>query len=205
MSVTLKQADGSLVTPLDDARLYALLSGSASGVVSGCTVTALGGLQLRVAEGWGLVQGRVFVVEEETLTVQASAGGSVPGRLLLHLDTQSETPAAFLSQAGSPLPALTQEEINAAGSVYELPLATYTVSELSVSNLQAAAPAAVVKAPGALTADTAAVAAKAAAADTAASATTAATATKASDADKINGKALKLTWTASTATLAITW
>ena len=89
--------------------------------------------------------------------------------------------------------------------MYELPLATYTVSELSVSDLQAAAPAAVVKAPGALTADTAAVAAKAAAADTAASATTAATATKASDADKINGKALKLTWTASTATLAITW
>lgn len=42
-------------------------------------------------------------------------------------------------------------------------------------------------------------------ADTAANATTATTATKASDADKINGKALKLTWTASTATLAITW
>ena len=67
----------------------------------------------------------------------ASASGTVKGRLLLRLDTSLEAGSAaqLVTQAAASLPALTQEDMLSGGSVYELPLATYSVSETSVTDL----------------------------------------------------------------------
>lgn len=129
------QANGSTVTPTADARLYEFLSNRTTGVVLGCEVTSLGGLQLRVASGWIFILGRCIEVQEETVTALPSSGGAVNGRLLLRLDVSTDTPGTWVTQAQTPLPALTQEDINGSGTIYELPLATYNVNEIQVSGL----------------------------------------------------------------------
>lgn len=136
MSATLYQVAGAVVPPVADARLYHLLLGQ-TGVAEGCEVTSLGGTMLHIADGWGVVQGRVWSVPAQDISVTASASGTVKGRLLLRLDTSLEAGSAaqLVTQAAETLPDLNQEDMLSGGSVYELPLATYSVSETSVTDL----------------------------------------------------------------------
>ena len=141
MPITLYQINGVMVPPVADARLYQMLSGGAVGIVQGCEVTSLGGNQLQIASGWGICLGRVFQVEQETVNAAVSTSGEVPGRMLLAIDVASEeAPAALITQAQSPLPELVQENINEDGTIYQMPLVEYTVSELAISELKEVVP-----------------------------------------------------------------
>ena len=140
MSLVLHQApdDGTngIVTPVSDARLYALATANACGIVQGVQVTSIGGSSLQVSSGWGVVFGRCFTVEQETVLAETSTGESKKGRLLIRIDlSAAEQPIKFITQVADVLPAITQEDINAGGAIYELPLAEYSVNEISVSNL----------------------------------------------------------------------
>lgn len=135
--LTLKQFTGSLVTPTDDALFYDFLLSGQCGIFEGCEVTHLGANQLRVSSGRGVILGRIFTVEEETIQAAVSPGGEVDGRLLIRVDMgNEEKPIEFVTQAETPLPELIQEDINRDGSVYELPLAVYKVTELLISGLE---------------------------------------------------------------------
>ena len=136
MSATLYQVAGAVVPPVADARLYHLLLGQ-TGVAEGCEITSLGGTMLHIADGWGVVQGRVWSVAAQDIAVTASTSGTVKGRLLLRLDTSLEpgSAAQFVTQAAATLPDLTQEDMLAGGSVYELPLAVYSVDETIITEL----------------------------------------------------------------------
>lgn len=135
--LTLKQFTGSLVTPTDDALFYDFLLSGQCGIFEGCEVTHLGANQLRVSSGRGVILGRIFTAEEETIQAAVSPGGEVDGRLLIRVDMgNEEKPIEFVTQAETPLPGLTQEDINRDGSVYELPLAVYKVTELLISGLE---------------------------------------------------------------------
>lgn len=136
MSIALKQSAGAFVKPVDDARLYNLFSSGQTGIVEGCEITHLGANQLQISSGWGICQGRMFTVEQETIAATVSASGQVNGRLLIHIDVSSENPASFQTQAAAELPQLTQEDINSSGTVFELELAGYKVDELSITALQ---------------------------------------------------------------------
>ena len=139
--ITVYQSDGTTVTPLADGKLYEFLSGGTVGVILGCEVTSLGGLQLQIASGWILIKGRIIAIQQETISVTSSTSGEVDGRLLLHLDVSSdESPGIWVTQAQTPLPELVQEDINGSGTIYEMPLAQYKVDQLSVSGLQNIAP-----------------------------------------------------------------
>ena len=48
----------------------------------------------------------------------------------------TDAPISFVTQAADPLPALVQEDINASGTVYQLPIATYTAQPTMISDLQ---------------------------------------------------------------------
>ena len=140
MSLILHQApdDGTngIVTPESDARLYALATANACGIVQGVQVTSIGGSSLQVSSGWGVVFGRCITVEQETILAETSTGESKKGRLLIRIDlSAAEQPIKFITQVADVLPALTQEDINAGGAIYELPLAEYSVNEISVSDL----------------------------------------------------------------------
>ena len=136
MSIALKQSAGAFVKPVDDARLYNLFSSGQTGIVEGCEITHLGANQLQISSGWGICQGRMFTVEQETIAATVSASGQVNGRLLIHIDVSSENPASFQTQAAAELPDLTQEEINSNGTVFELELASYIVDGATISDLR---------------------------------------------------------------------
>ena len=69
-----------------------------------------------------------------------STYGTKQGRLLLRIDLAGSTPIQFVTQAESTLPVLVQEDFTTGGTIYELPLATYSISTTTVSNLQNVAP-----------------------------------------------------------------
>lgn len=136
--ITLKQWDGQNITPADDAAIYAHFD-ARSGTISGCEVTHLGSNQIRVAAGRGMVCGRQFVTEDTTVLATLADTGTLQGRLIVQVDIgNTEQPIQLITQAAATLPELTQEDLNAGGTVYQLPLATYTVSNVAVSDLVAA-------------------------------------------------------------------
>lgn len=136
MSVILKQVSGSQVQPVDDARLYDLILSGQVGIVEGCEITHLGANQLQVSSGWGVCRGRVFVIEEETINANVSAGDIIPGRLMLHIDIASDIPALLETQSAAVLPELIQEDINGSGTIYEVELARYNVSQIMITDLE---------------------------------------------------------------------
>lgn len=141
MAITAYQVEYSsttgngLVTPVADRRLYEFLLMKTVGVAEGLGIEA-SGTGLIVQNGWGVIKGCVFSVTQETVQAQTPASGSANGRLIIHLDVTTGT-IELRTQVGS-LPALVQEDINQGGSVYEMPLATYTISPTTISNLATA-------------------------------------------------------------------
>ena len=149
--ITLKQFTGQNITPTDDATLYELFSNSQAGIIYGCNVTSLGANQLQVSAGRGMILGRSFVVEQETILADLAPSGNMMGRLSIKIDLgNAETPISFETQVGSVLPSPTQEELNRGGSVYEMPLATYNADAVQITNLQNVAPPLIMPAPVAI-------------------------------------------------------
>lgn len=137
MSITLKQWAASNVAPIDDATLYQHFDDRA-GILAGCTV-AINGTSIHIGAGRGIICGRVFQVVAEDFP--AALGANLLGRLLIRVDTANAgAPISFVAQAANPLPALTQEDINRGGTVYEMPLATYNVSATAISDIVRVAP-----------------------------------------------------------------
>lgn len=136
LSITLKQFDGAHVTPKDDAVLYSHLE-PRNGILTGCEVSFLGGNQIQIGAGYGIVHGRLFLIEAETINVTLSSSGTVAGRLVVGIDISNfDIPISFVQQTGSTLPELIQENLNSGGSVFELPLATYNVEATQLSNFK---------------------------------------------------------------------
>lgn len=138
--VTLHTIDGGTVNAINDALLYDFIIGQ-NGIATGATVTSEGALLLHIDSGWGVIKGRIFSIEAETISATPSTSGTVKGRLILQIDiTNTTNPIAFVTQAAATLPALQQEDINNAGTIFQLPIATYDVNEVALSNLQMVAP-----------------------------------------------------------------
>lgn len=149
--ITLKQFTGQNITPTDDATLYELFSNSQAGLIYGCNVTSLGANQLQVSAGRGIILGRSFVVEQETVLAELAPSGTMKGRLSIKIDLgNAETPISFETQVGSVLPSPTQEQLNRGGSIYEMPLATYDADAVKITNLQNVAPPLIMPAPVAI-------------------------------------------------------
>lgn len=149
--ITLKQFTGQNITPTDDATLYELFSSSQAGIIYGCNVTSLGANQLQVSAGRGMILGRSFVVEQETILADLAPSGNMKGRLSIKIDLgNAETPISFETQVGSVLPSPTQEQLNRGGSIYEMPLATYNADAVQITNLQNVAPPLIMPAPVAI-------------------------------------------------------
>ncbi len=136
MSITLKQFDEAKVLPEDDAKLFNFMLGNKAGIVEGVQISHLGANKLRVSAGWGICQGRMFTVEEETITAKVSPNGELQGRIIINVDTSAESPISFITQAEKTLPDLIEEDLNHSGTVFQLSLATYTINEIIISALK---------------------------------------------------------------------
>lgn len=135
--ITLKQFTGQTITPTDDAALYDFFSSRQSGIIDGCQVTSLGDNRLQVSAGRGIIRGRSFVVEQEEIRAQLGTAENQKGRLSIKIDLgNTGTPISFVTAAGETLDNPIQQDINHGGSVFELPLAEYTVGATQITNLK---------------------------------------------------------------------
>ena len=135
------QFDKAKVTPEADAQLYSYLAkASDNKVISGLTATATG-LNVYVAAGKALVQGRlVEVTQQHQLTAQANKTGYVCITIDL---TQNNTSTGTPGTSGySPVnnqlrlelvDVLNQQDLNSGGLIYTFPLYSYVSTGATVA------------------------------------------------------------------------
>ncbi|WP_413523120.1 hypothetical protein [Lactococcus raffinolactis] len=135
------QFDKAKVTPESDAQLYSYLAQSSDNkVISGLTATAAG-LNVYVASGKALVQGRlVEVTQQHQLTAQANKTGYVCITIDL---TQNNISTGTPGTSGySPVnnqlrlelvDVLNQQDLNSGGLIYTFPLYSYVSTGTTIS------------------------------------------------------------------------
>ena len=135
------QFDKAKVTPEADAQLYSYLAqGSDNKVISGLTATATG-LNVYVASGKALAQGRlVEVTQQHQLTAQANKTGYICITIDL---TQNNTSTGTPGTSGySPVnnqlrlelvDVLNQQGLNSGGLIYTFPLYSYVSTGATVA------------------------------------------------------------------------
>lgn len=124
------------VTPMNDAILQDIGVGQ-SGILYGVDIIASGNV-LSLTGGYGVIKGRLFQVNASDITVQLASSSTINGRLHVRLDLSNQSePISIIAQTGDSISTLTQEEdANYTNGVYEMELATFTVSTAEVSNVQ---------------------------------------------------------------------
>lgn len=134
------QFDKAKVTPEADAALYSYLSQSSDNkVISGMNATATG-LNVYVASGKALVQGRlVEVTQQHQLTAQANKTGYVCITIDLTQDnTSTGTPGTSgYTPVNNQLrlelvDVLNQQDLNSGGLIYTFPIYSYTSTGTTV-------------------------------------------------------------------------
>jgi len=139
--ISLVTWSGSTVTPLDDALIYEKFSAN-SGIIEGCEVTIKDASTLHIAAGHGIVCGRKFTVASSDVPVALSGGDTLLGRVYIHLDLSSASdPIQLMTETGATLTDETQEtDANINAGVWDMNVATYTVSTTTIADLVNVAP-----------------------------------------------------------------
>ena len=136
------QFDKSKVTPESDAALYSYLAqgGLDNKVASGMTATSAG-LNIYVANGKALVQGRWVVIQQQE---QLSARANTSGYVVITIDlTQSNTATGTPGTSGympvnnqlrlELVDVLNQQNLNNDGLIYTFPIYSYSTTGTSVT------------------------------------------------------------------------
>ncbi|MBQ1759545.1 MAG: hypothetical protein IIZ94_07675 [Prevotella sp.] len=91
---------------------------------------------VNITGGYGIVCGREFVINSDSLTVTLAPSGTLQGRLYVRLDlADADAPIQLLTATGNTLPALTQDDdVNYTNGVWEMELATFTVGVSALSD-----------------------------------------------------------------------
>ena len=124
MSINLITYANQTVTPTNDAIIYENAIDQ-NGIFNGVTVTVAGN-EVNVGGGYGMICGREFLIESETLTVTLAPSGTLEGRVYVRLDlADSDYPIQLLTDTAASLSGLEQEDdVNYTNGVYEMELAT---------------------------------------------------------------------------------
>ena len=135
MSIQLVTYANQTVTPTNDAIIYERAIDQ-NGIFYGCNVTVTSN-NVNITGGYGIVCGREFVIQSESIAVTLAPSGTLDGRLYVRLDlADADNPIQLLTATGNTLPALTQDaDVNYTNGVWEMELATFTVGVSSLSNV----------------------------------------------------------------------
>lgn len=135
MSINLVTYANQTVTPTNDAIIYERAIDQ-NGIFHGCNVTVSGN-NVNITGGYGIVCGREFVIESESIPVTLAPSGTNEGRLYVRLDlADADAPIQLLTAQGNPLPPLEQDDdVNYVNGAYEMELATFTVGVSALSDV----------------------------------------------------------------------
>lgn len=141
MGIRLVTFYNSTVTPQDDALIYEN-SLPASGMIYGGNVTIKNANTLHITAGHGALCGRKFTIEEDDIPIILTSSGTLNGRLYIHMDLSDtgEPISLEVERANSLTPVVQQPNVNITDGIYEINLATFTISTSTVSDLKYVAP-----------------------------------------------------------------
>ena len=136
MAINLITWAGQTVTPKSDAIIQDACAGR-SGILYGCGVTASGNA-LTVSAGYGVIKGRLFEVTQTAVTVTLPSSGTQTGTLIIRLDlANTAEPIEIAVETGSYTPEQ-DEDANFDSGVYEMVLATFSITSSGINNLEVA-------------------------------------------------------------------
>lgn len=135
MSIQLVTYANQTVTPTNDAIIYEKAVDQ-NGIFYGCNVTVTSNT-VNITGGYGLVCGREFVINSESIAVTLAPSGTLDGRLYVRLDlADADAPIQLLTATGNTLPPLVQDDdVNYTNGVWEMELATFTVGVSALSDV----------------------------------------------------------------------
>ena len=135
MSINLITYANQTVTPTNDAIIYEKAVDQ-NGIFYGCNVTVSSN-NVNITGGYGIVCGREFVIESESIPVTLAPSVPLDGRLYVRLDlADADNPIQLLTAQGGTLPPLEQDaNVNFVNGVWEMELATFTVGVSSLSDV----------------------------------------------------------------------
>ena len=135
MSIQLVTYANQTVTPTNDAIIYEKAVDQ-NGIFYGCNVTVTSNT-VNITGGYGIICGREFVINSDSLTVTLAPSGTLQGRLYVRLDlADADAPIQLLTATGNTLPPLEQDDdVNYTNGTWEMELATFTVGVSSLSDV----------------------------------------------------------------------
>lgn len=141
MGIRLVTFYNSTVTPQDDALIYENAL-PASGMIYGGNVTIKNANTLHITAGHGALCGRKFTIEEDDIPIILTSSGTLNGRLYIHMDLSDtgEPISLEVERANVLTPVVQQSNVNINDGIYEINLATFTISTSTVSDLNYVAP-----------------------------------------------------------------
>ena len=123
---------GQNVSPSDDGRLYDQIF--ADGLFEDATFANLGQNNVAVSEIYGIICGRDFTCEAQTIQVTLPEEEStVTGYIYLEVNTAAENVFTINSALAPFTP--TYEDINVSGTISQMVLATYTATQLQIESI----------------------------------------------------------------------
>ena len=135
MSINLVTYANQTVTPTNDAIIYEKAIDQ-NGIFYGCNVTVSSN-NVNITGGYGIICGREFTIQSESIAVTLAPSGTLLGRLYVRLDlADADNPIQLLTATGNSLPALEQDaDVNFTNGAYEMELATFTVGVSALSDV----------------------------------------------------------------------
>lgn len=135
MSINLVTYANQTVTPTNDAIIYERAIDQ-NGIFYGCNVTVSSN-NVNITGGYGIICGREFTIQSESIAVTLAPSGTLLGRLYVRLDlADADDPIKLLTATGNSLPALEQDaDVNYVNGAWEMELATFDVGVSSLSNV----------------------------------------------------------------------
>lgn len=142
--ITLKQADGSTVLPKDDAILYDMIVNQC-GYIYGCEVTWVGGNQVHISAGYGIVKGRIFEIEDMTIYAKLPtvSGKTYYGYMYIYVDLEdTEEPIKIITQVSTTEWTVEggdfeqDENMNFINGMWSLVIANYTATSTAITSFE---------------------------------------------------------------------
>ena len=124
---------GQNVSPSDDGRLFDQIFDD--GLFADTTITSLGTNNVSIGAMYGVICGRDFTAEAQTVQVTLPEDDTATGYIYVEIDTASDDVITIGSALAPFTP--TYEDINTSGAVAQMVIAEYTASAVAVTSITA--------------------------------------------------------------------
>ena len=145
MGANLITWSGQTVTPQYDALVFGLFA--PDGIIYGVDITqsASDPNIINISNGYGIIQGRFFTIEEFSVNVELTTGATYQGQLILHMDlSNADEPISVVVDTGATIRSLIKDaDVNIVNGIYEMQLCTFTVDAAAVTDIAITYPEAI--------------------------------------------------------------